>query len=287
MEYLHRYWNSMDETINHITFIVSMSSLVVAFLLFIILDLVLIYRGNKKLLEEKLKMERQLFTQQVEQEENKNLQAILDALEDERERIAQDLHDRVGAGISTAKLYFEGIKEILSKGNNNLETNFIKVDELLTTSIDEVRKVSRNITSGVLADFGLVPALQDLKETMQSSGQLNFNLDIQDLNQRFDKKIEINVYRIIQELITNSIKHANCSSITLMFSHSSDILTLSYTDDGEGFKPQKITSGLGQKNILARLDSLGGDINNTSKPTKGASYLLNVPTKITPLGDTI
>jgi signal transduction histidine kinase len=277
----------MDETINHITFIVAMSSLVVAFLLFIILDIVLIYRGNKKLLEEKLKMERQLFTQKVEQEENKNLQAILDALEEERERIAQDLHDRVGAGISTAKLYFEGIKEILSKGNNNLETNFIKVDELLTTSIDEVRKVSRNITSGVLADFGLVPALQDLKETMQSSGQLTFNLDIRDLNQRFDKKIEINVYRIIQELISNSIKHANCSSITLIFSHSSDILTLSYTDDGEGFKPQKITSGLGQKNILARLDSLGGDINNTSKPTIGASYLLNVPTKITPLGDTI
>jgi signal transduction histidine kinase len=268
----------MDETINHITFIVAMSSLVVAFLLFIILDLVLIYQGNKKLLEEKLKMERQLFTQKVEQEENKNLQAILDALEDERERIAQDLHDRVGAGISTAKLYFEAIKEVVSKGNNNLESNFIKVDELLTISIEEVRKVSRNITSGVLADFGLVPALQDLKETIQSSGQMACTLDTKGLENRLDKNTEINVYRIIQELISNSIKYGECTSISIEMQQSADQLILTYTDNGNGFDPNKIITGLGHKNVQSRIKSLKGSLINKSEIHKGASYQVSIPT---------
>jgi signal transduction histidine kinase len=250
----------------------------VAFLLFIILDLVLIYRGNKKLHEEKLKMERQLFTQKVEQEENKNLQAILDALEDERERIAQDLHDRVGAGISTAKLYFEAIKEVVSKGNNNLESNFVKVDELLTISIEEVRKVSRNITSGVLADFGLVPALQDLKETIQSSGQMACTLDTKGLENRLDKNTEINVYRIIQELISNSIKYGECTSISIEMQQSADQLILTYTDNGNGFDPNKIITGLGHKNVQSRIKSLKGSLINKSEIHKGASYQVSIPT---------
>ncbi|PCJ65341.1 MAG: hypothetical protein COA58_10810 [Bacteroidetes bacterium] len=243
------------------------------------------FNQKRKATQQELTMEKQNFSQRIEQQENKNLQAILDALENERTRIAQDIHDRIGAGISTVKLYFEGIKELVGKGDKQVEENFKHVDQLLATSISELRKVSHNMISGVLADFGLVPALQGLRDTIQSSGKISCTLDTKGLESRLDKNIGINVYRIVQELISNSIKYSDCTDIAIEMQQLEGQLTLRYTDNGKGFDPNKINIGLGYKNIQSRITSLKGSLTNNSEIHKGASYQASIPIEITPIGD--
>ena len=238
---------------------------------------------KRKNAQQSLVMEKQKFSQQIEQQENKNLQAILDALEEERTRIAADIHDRIGAGISTAKLYFEGMKELVGKGNKQIEENFKHVDELLSTSIGEVRKVSHNMISGVLGDFGLVPALQDLQETIQKSGKIEFFIET-NVGERLEKNIEINVYRVIQELVSNSIKHAQCTSIHISLKDQDNNLVVSYKDNGIGFSPSKASNGLGHKNISSRIVSLKGTYRNDSKKETGAKYYFTIPFNYPPIG---
>lgn len=272
----------MVEKIDYIWFVVAMSSLVAIFLVFIIIDLVILYRNKKKRLEEKLLLEHQKFTQKIEQQENKNLQAILDALEADRERIAQDLHDRIGAGISTAKLYFESLKDMIGDENKKVTDNFTKVENLLTRSIDEVRQVSRNITSSVLADFGLVPALIDLKETIEESGRLTFALN-HTLHQRADKNIEINAYRVIQELVSNTIKYAESTVIELNIHELDEVIHIHYRDNGKGFDTHNSNTGQGLKNINTRINALGGTVSYTSRAADGTSFQFKIP-KNTPIG---
>ncbi|PCJ66855.1 MAG: hypothetical protein COA58_05230 [Bacteroidetes bacterium] len=266
----------MDQKINYITYIVVMSSLVAAFLLFIIVDLVLIYRGKKKLLEEQMRMEKQLFTQRIEQQENKNLQTILDALEEERERIAADLHDRVGAGISTTKLYFESVKDLLKESDKSMRDNFVRLEEMLSKSVQEVREVSKNITSGVLSDFGFKAAILDLQETINDSGNITMSVDFIEFSERLEKTVEINLYRVIQELVNNTIKHAQASEIVLKIHKKGNVLTLIYTDDGLGFDPKLVQSGMGQRNLVQRIKSIKGRLQNNSATNKGAEYVLTL-----------
>lgn len=241
------------------------------------LVLALLFNRKNVRIQNELNMEREKFERQMEQSENKNLQAILDALESDRIRIAQDLHDRIGAGISTAKLYFEGIKDLLQKDKSKLENNFQKVDEVLTQSLEEVRNVSRNMTNGVLADFGLVPAISDLKETIEATGKIIFNFEENLEGERLERNQEINLYRIIQELVGNTIKHAEAGRIETKIQRSNNILNIEYLDNGIGYNILENSQGLGLQNIVSRMSKLGGEVINQSEVDKGCQFILQIP----------
>ena len=266
----------MDQKLEYITFIVVISTLLAAFLLFIIIDLVLMYRNRKKMLEERLEFEKQKFEQIIERQENQNLQAILDALENERKRIAADIHDRIGSGISTAKLYFEGIQRLVQTNDEKTQENFEKVTSLLEHSISEVRKVSHNIISGSLADFGLITALQDLKESINASKKLTLHFTHDGFNERVEKDIEINLYRVIQELINNTIKHANASEIKLDLKLEKNQLHLSYSDNGKGIKEKIKDPGIGINNIQLRIKNLLGQC-ETLNQVEGYHFKATIP----------
>lgn len=247
----------MDFEVNYIVFILVISFLVVCLVILLAVDLTMVFSYKKKKIENEAKLRAEQFNSSLKEIENKNLEAILNALEEERERISKDIHDRIGAGISTAKLYFKGIEKLVENTDQKLDDNFLKVNEVLDNSIAEVRKISHHMSAGILADFGLKTALQELKETVEGSGEVTFGLMVTGINERLPKNIEINLYRIIQELVNNTIKHSGAKAIDLDLSKGGNQLLLKYKDDGTGFILEKISQGMGLRNLESRAKSIG------------------------------
>ena len=183
----------MEETVNDIVFIVTISSITGILLLFIVIDLIYVYRKTKLIMEQKLELEHARFQSEMDQQEKRHLQEILDALEKERDKFASDVHDQIGANMSTIKLYFQGIKKMIDTNNDRLKSSLKEIDQAIESSSKEIRKISQNIVNGILADFGLVPALQDMADRVNGSGKIRFTLTLENMEQRFPKNVEINV----------------------------------------------------------------------------------------------
>lgn len=232
----------------------------------------LYFTQRRKRIANQLVIEKQYFTEQMQEQENKNLESILNALENERERISKDIHDRIGAGISTAKLYFKGIEKLMEKSDQKLDENFSKVNEVLDSSISEVRKISHNMSAGVLSDFGLKTALKELKETVEGTGEITFRLVLDGLNERLDSRVEINLYRIVQELVNNTIKHAEAKKIYLSMVQNDKVIVCEYSDNGISFDLNLVKKGMGIRNIKNRVASLNAKIE-----FKGSQVFLNIP----------
>lgn len=195
----------------------------------------------------------------------KSMSALLEGQEKERKRVAIDLHDRLGSLLAMVKLHLtEGSEMALP---------------LLENSITEVRKISHDLASGTLDDFGLLVALTELKKTVEKSGKVVFSLNTYRVDRRFPTPIEINLYRIIQELINNSLKHAHASKISLSLTRRDDALSLVYEDNGIGFNLDKaqMASGIGLGNIQNRANQLGSELHINTQVGKGMEAILEIP----------
>lgn len=201
----------------------------------------------------------------------KTLESLIKGEEQERNRIARELHDGLNGDLSAIKFKLNKITEA-----SNL--NVSEVLDMLDKSCQQVRNISHNLIPPSLENFNLVEAADEfcVKMDQVHSEKIHF----QHLGDQFnlDKKAEVNIYRIIQELVTNSIKHANANEISVQLCKRGPRLEITVEDDGKGFDPNRVNSdGIGLKNIQSRVDYLGADL-DFSSGHKGASYYIELNT---------
>jgi signal transduction histidine kinase len=213
----------------------------------------------------------------LKEQELKSYSAMLEGQDKERQRIASDLHDRLGGILSTVKAYFQTIDEKIKSLEEKTVVQYEKAAELLNTAVEEVRNISHDLHSGVLKNFGLCAAVSDLKNTIELTGQLKIDLFVSGKKRKLDTNKEIEIYRLVQELFSNTMKHARANKVTLQFTFAENNINVIFEDDGIGFDPRKVTKGIGLKNIEARISKLNGDYSIDSAPGRGTIIILDIP----------
>ena len=228
---------------------------------------------------QKKMIQRDLEMQKMQAEYQKELlNASIEAQEKERKRIAQDLHDDIGAMLSTIKLGVVGMlrgKLLDGEQAEKLESTKELIDETVTS----VRQLSRDLLPATLDEFGLGHALEQLFEKIEGNSHLHIEFYHDAQAPRLPGATELALYRVVQELCNNIIKHANASKIEVGMVHDPEHLEITMLDDGDGFVPsqsEKAKASLGLKNIESRLNMIDADINYELAPEKGTKVSINM-----------
>jgi two-component system NarL family sensor kinase len=203
--------------------------------------------------------------------ERQSKKILLEGQEKERARIARDLHDGLGAMLTTMKLRL---------GHELNETTKEELTALLDDAISEARNLSRNLMPAVLMDFGLFDALAQLAQSTQKNAGITVNYIFESEHQksRLKKSRQVYVYRIAQEAINNALKHADCTEIQLSITEFDDQLNVYIKDNGKGLADGSVSEsqGLGFKNIKERTELLNGELILESD-NRGTIVEVNIP----------
>ena len=216
-----------------------------------------LYKNNKRSNSFKIK-------EMNQQKEIQLSNAFIDGEEKERQRIAQDLHDGLGGSLSGLKLKLAAIDP------NDAQTNLKDSILLLDNSIVELRRIARNMMPSNLLKSGLSIALNDLCASM-SSKEREITLETDGISEKLSSQVQINLYRIVQELITNSIQHGKANHIMVQCIQNGNQILLSVEDNGKGFdtKLNHKIEGIGLQNVKNRVEWLKGKWNIESSPQNG------------------
>lgn len=234
----------------------------------------LLFYIRQKQAKQQLKMEAQL----AEQKEIR-AKAIIETEEKERIRIAKDLHDGVGQLLSAAKLNLSNLEGTFKNLDTGQELAFKNALSLVDDSVKEVRAVSHNMMPNTLLKQGLASAVREFITKIQNTPNLKVNLEMVGLNERLEQEKESVLYRVIQELVSNIIKHAKASQLTLQLIKHEKELSIMIEDNGIGFDASKINSfeGIGLKNIISRVEFINGNIHFDTEPGKGTRIIIDIP----------
>lgn len=212
--------------------------------------------------------------EQITQEKEKAFNAIIEAQEEERSKIARELHDgvvqQIGSIILKSRNLFSGKKIIEEKDSNE----FL---ESLESSNQDLRNISHQMMPRALKELGIIAALNDLLEGSLAYSNINYNLEHFNIEQRLPQKIEITIYRIAQELINNIIKHSKATEVSLQIFNTNNTVILIVEDNGVGFSATKSKKGIGLLNISSRLDMVKGNVNFQPSPKSGTLVTIKIP----------
>jgi two-component system, NarL family, sensor kinase len=200
-------------------------------------------------------------------------EAVLKGEEQERTRLARDLHDGLGGMLSGIKYSFNKIKGNLVMTPENAQA-FDRSMDMLDSSIKEMRRVAHNMMPEALVKFGLDTALKDFCNDINQSGALQLSYQSIGLeNLLIEQSTAITIYRVVQELINNTMRHAVAKSAIVQVSKVEELLSVTVEDDGKGFHPDNLknSDGIGWINIQSRIDYLKGSIDIQSAPESGTS----------------
>jgi hypothetical protein len=216
---------------------------------------------------------------QKRETELKSARALMEGQEGERERIAHELHDRVGSMISTIKLHLGVIEHKFKSKSKQEEQMMVNVHNLIDETYEEVRRISHDLDAGQLGKIGLHAAMQKLAKGIAVTRQLKVTYIDSGLSETIDPTIETDLYRITQELLTNTIKYAHAKEVSIQVSTSDRKIVYSYEDDGDGFDKTSLDGGLGigYKNINARVDRMLGKWFIETSPGNGTNVIIEIP----------
>ena len=224
-----------------------------------------------------------LAKQQLLDQRNTHQKELLDSIvktqEDERKRIAAELHDGLGNILATAKLNLDGLQKEAQDLDQEKQTLYKNSVSLLDNACKDVRIISHNMMPGALVKLGLIPALRDFLDKLKQSGKFKIDFSDYGLEERLDETIEIVLYRIIQEIFNNIIKHAEAKEVSVQIFRHEKTLNLMVEDDGKGFDIEKVKgqNGLGVNNIESRVEFLKGKIEYDSKSGQGTNIIIEIP----------
>ncbi len=192
--------------------------------------------------------------------ENRIINTIIKTQEIERERFAKDIHDGLGPMLSTIKLYVGLLNEDLDEHEKN---DYIKhINDLIDDVVNDIREIANGLMPRIIKHYGLVKSVKSICNRINQANKINIDLK-SNIDFRFDSNLEINVFRIISELINNTLKHAKAQNIHISFFFKKNILDIQYKDDGIGFDLNKVLSdknkGFGIDNILGRIKLLNSN----------------------------
>ncbi|MDT8309312.1 MAG: Cache 3/Cache 2 fusion domain-containing protein [Bacteroidales bacterium] len=204
--------------------------------------------------------------------EREVLSAVIRAEERERERFAKDMHDGLGPLLSTIKLYVDELENMQMDESERSE--MIKyTDELIDEAMQSIRSISNNLTPRVIHEFGLHKAIEAFCDKINKTNAVKIIYAHQKAPNRFDINFELILFRVISELINNTLKHAKASNISIELFESDGKIILRFTDDGVGFDLYQVmereNKGIGLRNIISRIKSVNGVYNIDSAPGEG------------------
>lgn len=239
-------------------------------------------QANKKLLSlnNSLKLTRQKLVEATKQQHQQELNDqklraayLIAGQEEERKRLSRELHDGLGQMLTAIKLQIEGLESSKSLAN----TGTLKT--LVAQTIQETRSISNNLMPSALSDFGIVPALKGLADAHRNSSTVAVTLQTNLPAVHFDKQVEIMLYRVSQEAVSNALRHGHPAHIGINLFEKDDYLHLIIEDDGLGFKQQRsrADNGQGIHNMHERVTLLNGKFRLTSTPGKGTKVQVSVP----------
>lgn len=199
------------------------------------------------------------------------LQATIESQEVERDRIGRELHDGVGVMLSTTRMHLEHWKEEDEQGKVKAGE---RIDQMLGDTIESVRRVSADLRPVILETLGLAEAIGELVTTVMQAAELEIEYN-EAYEHALPKKDELNVYRVVQELLTNTIRHAGASRVDINLNSRPRLFQLIYRDNGKGLPENgKSRKGLGLKNMESRVNALSGHLLIESPPEGG--ILINI-----------
>ena len=225
-----------------------------------------------------MKQREELYNLELEKERQNSkistLTALLDGQELERARLARDLHDGLGGLLSGTKIQLTHLND---KINEQVKPDLDKSIHQLDGAVDELRRVAHNLMPDLLIKYGLEEALKEYAIRM-SNDQLDVDVQFLSYTNSLNKETQLFVYRIIQELVNNAIKHANASQIIIQFVEDFNY-SITVEDDGKGFDVNdlKLTQSAGLHNIQSRVEFLKGTLNIHSELNLGTSIEFQFP----------
>ena len=204
-----------------------------------------------------------------------NLQSMVLGQEAERTRIAQDLHDSLGGSLSTLKLQYDALQ--LDHDELTQDNSYSKIMNMIDDACTEVRDIARNLKPIALEKLGLAAALKDLINRYSIQDVMEISLHTNQIDGLLSNEAKLHVYRIVQELLNNSIKHADASEIDVQLNKIEETLLIMVEDNGNGFDQQNAKQGLGLGNLQSRVNVLRGEMEIDSSPDRGTSVTVHIP----------
>ena len=244
----------------------------------IMLLLGMLYRNSnhrKTIAEKEQKLQQEQIRFLERQQQVVSLQSMVNGQETERTRIAKDLHDGLGGLFSTVKMYFSTLEHQQEQLKDN--DLFKKSYEMVDTAASEVRRIAHNMMPEVLLKLGLANALKDLCDNMSAGRLLQVSLQINGMEKRLNPSTEIMLYRIVQELLNNIVKHAQATKAIVQFIQDNDRLSVTVEDDGQGFNTADADAPnkAGIETVRSRVNYLNGNMQIDSQKDVGTTVMMD------------
>ncbi|WP_276497405.1 sensor histidine kinase [Pontibacter litorisediminis] len=242
-----------------------------------IIVFVVLYQRRMLQHQEQLRQLQSVKQQQV-------LEATLHAQEEERRRVARDLHDEVGAMLSLVRLNLHQMVSQAECKDDKMQENAQHMKQQLDEVLGSVRRISHDLMPVVLEKLGLAQALEALRKALAASGKMELVISCNDKTKRLKPQHELLLYRMVQELLNNTIKHAKATQVSINLQFTPSETSLVYMDNGVGFdmaamqQEKAMSGGLGIMSLQSRAALLNGSITITSAPGAGTTASISVPT---------
>ena len=243
---------------------------IIAVLLLLLMAVALLlffFFSRKKIVEKELEKKSAEIAHQKEM-----IRATIVTQENERKRIAQDLHDEISSKLNVIHLSSNLLLDGELSVNEYTEVNK-SIIEVTNKTLESARKIAHDLLPPILDKFGLKAAIEELVDDFNTTKEVQITYQLQFPKRHLNKKHKLHLFRIIQELINNSIRHGKAKNIDLKITKESQQLHILYTDNGKGFNTNlsKHKKGLGMKNIESRMELLNGTFTIKSKLKEGVT----------------
>ncbi len=210
--------------------------------------------------------------------EKKIVKAIFETEEKARDQFAKDLHDTLGAMLSSLKMYLNLLKKDHFESKEKKMEFWNKTMALLSDSVSETRKIAYKMRPEEIDNFGLVSALDSFFERIMEASEIKVHFNKENFNTGLDGEKELILFRVISELVNNTLKHAEANNIDLAIFNKTNKMYVVYSDDGNGFssKHEIKTKGIGLNNIKSRLKSINAKYEMNSQLNNGMYFLIEI-----------
>jgi signal transduction histidine kinase len=243
----------------------------------VIFSILLVVSGFLYYQSYKRKQQNRLNAELLREKES-GLKAVFDATEEERKRIAKDLHDGVGQQLSAIKLGFEGFLKRVGEKIPSESEKLSSLSKIVDDTATEVRTLSHQMMPRALQEMGLMPAIDEMLGKSLGNTSIEYTFEhYQVEGKRFNERVEVGIYRIAQELVNNIIKHSGANLVMVQLFRNKDYLILIVEDNGQGFHPGSKKDGIGLMNINTRLGTVNGDVIWEPSPESGTVATVRVP----------
>jgi len=232
-------------------------------------------KHKKQITEAELEIKNQKISELQKERKILSMASMIEGQEAERVRIAKDLHDGLGGLLSTAKAHFSNIQSEIQKIEKLKVYN--RANFMIDEACEEVRRISHNLMPATLKLDGLKSAVEQLAEDLSDAHPFTINTEFVGFEGTMHEKVEIFIFRIIQEATNNIVKYAKASEVLIQLSESDDAYNLIIEDNGIGFDKTQTNYGIGLKSIESRVDYLKGTLDIDSKIDEGTTISIALP----------